>query len=39
MQKMLILVGNGGLWGDFIVLFWILKYLQHPSHVWNKNNG
>jgi len=38
-QKMSIPIGNGGLWGGFIVVFWILKYLQHPRHVWNKNNG
>jgi hypothetical protein len=38
MQRMSILVTNGGLWGDSVV-FWISKYLQHPFHVWNKNNG
>jgi hypothetical protein len=38
-QRMSILPTNGGLWGDFIVVFWISKYLQCPIHVWNKNNG
>jgi hypothetical protein len=26
----------GGLWGDFIVIFWIIKYLQKPIYIWNK---
>jgi len=30
---------DGGLWGDFIVVFWISKYLQHQIYVWKKNNG
>jgi hypothetical protein len=38
-QKMSIPVTNGGLWGDFIVMFWISIYLQHSIHVWNKSNG
>jgi len=38
-QKMSIHLANGGLWGDFIVMFWISKYLQHSIHVWNKSNG
>jgi hypothetical protein len=29
---------NGGLWGDFIAIYWISKYLQLPIHIWNKNN-
>jgi hypothetical protein len=32
-------IANGGLWGDFIAMFWISKYLQHSIHVWNKSNG
>jgi hypothetical protein len=30
---------DGGLWGDFIAMFWISKYLQHLIYVWSKNNG
>jgi hypothetical protein len=26
----------GGLWGDFIAIFWIEKYLQKLFYVWNK---
>jgi len=26
----------GGLWGDFIVIFWIAEYLQMPIYIWNK---
>jgi hypothetical protein len=26
----------GGLWGDFITIFWITKYLQRPIYTWNK---
>jgi hypothetical protein len=32
-------ITNGGLWGDFIAMFWISKYLQRSIHVWNKSNG
>lgn len=28
-----------GSWGNFIDVYWILDYLQHPIHVWNKNIG
>ncbi len=37
-QKMSLLPLNGRLWGDFIAIYWILKYLQLPIHIWNKNN-
>jgi hypothetical protein len=26
----------GGLWGDFIVIFCIVEYLQMPIYIWNK---
>ncbi len=26
---------DGGLWGDFITIFWLLQYLQCPIYVWN----
>ncbi len=29
---------NGGLWCDFNVVYQILRYLECPIHVWNKNN-
>lgn len=29
---------NGGLWCDFNVVYYILRYLECPIHVWNKNN-
>jgi len=38
-QRMSILATNGGLWGDFIAMFWISTYLQCPIHVGNKSNG
>ncbi len=38
-KKMSLLTLNGGLWGDFIVVCWILHYLQCPIYVWNKNNS
>ncbi len=25
-----------GLWGDFIIIFWIAEYLQKPIYIWNK---
>jgi hypothetical protein len=28
--KMALSAGMGGLLGDFIVIFWIVKYLQRP---------
>jgi len=37
-QKMSLPVLNGGLWDDFIAIYWILEYLQLPIHIWNKNN-
>ncbi len=30
---------EGGLWGDFIAIYWVSKYSQCSIHVWNKNNG
>jgi hypothetical protein len=29
-------VSMGGLWGDFITIFWIVEYLQRPIFIWNK---
>jgi hypothetical protein len=26
----------GGLWGDFIAIFWIIEYLERPIYIWNK---
>jgi hypothetical protein len=37
-KKMFISTLDGGLWGDFIVIYWIFEYLHHSIHVWNKNN-
>ncbi len=37
-QKMSLHALNGGLWGDFIVIYYISIYLQLPIHIWNKNN-
>jgi hypothetical protein len=37
-QIMSLLALNGGLWNDFIAIYWISKYLQLPIHIWNKNN-
>jgi hypothetical protein len=39
MQKMSILATNGGLWGDFSLVFCIEIFATCPFHVWNKNNG
>jgi hypothetical protein len=36
---MLIYVFNGGLWGDFPTICWIMECLQQPINVWNKDNG
>lgn len=30
---------EGGLWKDFIAIYWVSKYSQCSIHVWNKNNG
>jgi hypothetical protein len=38
-QKNVDIYNNGGLWGDYTLVFWISNYLQHLIHVWNKNNG
>jgi hypothetical protein len=37
-QKMSLLALNGGLWGNFTVIYWILEYLQRLIHIWNKNS-
>ncbi len=37
-KKMLLPTLNGRLLADFIVIHWILEYLQHPIHIWNKKN-
>jgi hypothetical protein len=37
-RKMSISALDGGLWGDFIVIYSIFEYLHHSIHVWNKNN-
>jgi hypothetical protein len=34
--KMTLSASTRGLWGDFIVIFWIAKYLQRPIYIWNK---
>jgi len=34
--KMALNANMGGLWGDFIVIFWITKYLQRLIYIWNK---
>jgi hypothetical protein len=34
--KMTLNVTVGGLWIDFIAIFWITKYLQRPIYIWNK---
>jgi hypothetical protein len=26
----------GNLWGDFIIIFWIVEYPQRPIYIWNK---
>jgi hypothetical protein len=26
----------GSLWGDFLVIFWIIEYLQRSIYIWNK---
>ncbi len=33
--KMSISTIHGGLWGDFILIYCIFKYLHHSIHVWN----
>jgi len=35
--KMSISTIDGGLWGDFIAIYWI--YIYCSIHVWNKRNG
>jgi hypothetical protein len=34
--KMTLNASMGGLKGDFIVIFWIVKYLQRGIYIWNK---
>jgi hypothetical protein len=34
--KMALNASMEGLWGDFIAIFWITKYLQRPIYIWNK---
>jgi len=34
--KMTLSVSMGGLWGDFIIIFLIIKYIQRPIYIWNK---
>jgi hypothetical protein len=31
--KMVLSATKGGLWGDFIAIFWIIKYLQRPIYI------
>jgi len=38
-KKLSILAIHGGLWGDFIIIYWIYEYLHCSIHIWNKNNG
>jgi hypothetical protein len=35
-QNLQLIVDCGG---DFIIVYWILLYLKHPIHVWNRKNG
>jgi hypothetical protein len=37
-QKMSLPTLNGGLWGNFTSIYWVLKYLQCPIHIWNTNS-
>jgi hypothetical protein len=30
---------DGGLWGDYIAIYWIFEYMHRSIHVWNKING
>ncbi len=30
---------DGGLWGDFTIIYWISEYLHCSIHVWNFKNG
>ncbi len=39
LNKMLQNATNGGLWGDFTTIFWILQYIQRPIHVWCKTSA
>jgi hypothetical protein len=34
--KMALSANMEGLWGNFIAIFWIAKYLQRPIYIWNK---
>jgi hypothetical protein len=34
--KMALSASMGSLWGDFIAIFWIIKYLQMPIYIWNQ---
>jgi hypothetical protein len=34
--RMTLNVSMGGLWGNFIAMFWILEYLQRLIYIWNK---
>jgi hypothetical protein len=34
--KLALNASMGDLWGDFIAIFWIVKYLQRPIYIWNK---
>jgi hypothetical protein len=36
LTKMALSVNMGGLWGDFIAIFYIVEYLQRPIYIWNK---
>jgi hypothetical protein len=38
-QKLSKSATSGELWGDFIVVYWISRYFEHPIHVWNLKNG
>jgi hypothetical protein len=39
LNKMLQNATHGGLWGNFIVIFWISQYLQRPIYVWCKTTA
>jgi hypothetical protein len=34
--RMTLSANMGGLWGNFTVMFWIIKYLQRSIYIWNK---
>jgi hypothetical protein len=37
--KMSMSACDGGLWGYFTTIFWLLQYLQRPIYIWNFLNA